>query len=100
MQKPYHRDAHTVTFLPDTPFVPLFGAGEQGVNSLHHQAIRTLGKGLQAGAVAPDGLIEGVELPGKKFAVGVQWHPESLSDYAPDAQALFDAFVKACGGNE
>jgi len=41
-------------------------------------------------------LIEGVELEGKKFVLSVQWHPESLSDYVPDAQMLFNAFVKAC----
>ena len=67
------------------------------VNSRHHQAVRTLGAGLRANAWAPDGLIEGVELPGKKFVLGVQWHPESLSDRYPEAQALFNAFAGACG---
>ena len=47
-------------------------------------------------ARAEDGLIEGVELPGKKFVLGIQWHPESLSDRYPEAQALFNAFVGAC----
>lgn len=67
------------------------------VNSRHHQAVRRPGKGLAVNARAGDGLIEGVEMPGKKFVLGVQWHPESLSDRYPEAQALFNAFVEACG---
>ena len=66
------------------------------VNSRHHQAVKTPGAGLKVIARAPDGLIEGVELPGKKFVLGVQWHPESLSDRYAEAQALFNAFVGAC----
>ena len=54
------------------------------------------GNGLIVSAVAPDGLTEGIELPGYPFVLGVQWHPESLSDRYPEHQALFNAFVKAC----
>ena len=43
----------------------------------HHQAIRRLGNGLTATAVAPDGVVEGVEVEGHSFAIGVQWHPET-----------------------
>ncbi len=66
------------------------------VNSRHHQAIKTPGAGLKVIAHADDGLIEAVELPGKRFVLGVQWHPEALSDRYPEAQALFNAFVEAC----
>ena len=59
-------------------------------------AVKTLGEGLIVSARATDGLIEGVEMPGRRFVVGVQWHPETLSDYLPEAQALFNAFVEAC----
>ncbi|MBE5783771.1 MAG: gamma-glutamyl-gamma-aminobutyrate hydrolase family protein [Clostridiales bacterium] len=91
---------HEIALEKDSLIHQITGLDTIKVNSRHHQAVKTVGRGLKVTAHAPDGLIEGVELPGKKFAVGVQWHPESLSDYAPDAQALFDAFVKACGGNE
>lgn len=67
------------------------------VNSRHHQAVRRLGEGLIPDAYAPDGLLESAHLPGKKFVLGVQWHPETLSDRYPEAQALFNAFVEACG---
>ena len=68
------------------------------VNSRHHQAVKALGRGLTASAWAEDGLIEAVEMPEKKFALAVQWHPEALSDRYPEAHALFRAFVEACEG--
>jgi len=67
-----------------------------GVNSLHHQALKALAPGLVINALSLDGLIEGVEMPGKKFVLGTQWHPEILSGACPEAQALFDAFIAAC----
>lgn len=67
-----------------------------GVNSRHHQAVKEIAPGLTANAAAPDGLIEGLEMPGKRFVLGVQWHPETLSARHREAQAIFNAFVKAC----
>lgn len=95
MQKPYHRDAHSVTFLPDTPFASLYGEGEYGVNSLHHQAIKELAPALCAAAVAPDGLIEAAWMPEKRFVLAVQWHPEFRSANV-GSRALAAAFVGAC----
>jgi len=64
------------------------------VNSMHHQAIKTLGRGLREVAWAPDGIIEGVELAdGDRFVVGVQWHPEELVARDPVARSLFAALV-------
>lgn len=88
---------HEVTVEKDSRLYQITGLDHLSINSRHHQAVKDLGKGLKVTARATDGLIEGIELPGKKFVVGVQWHPESLSDYAPEAQAIFNAFVKACG---
>ncbi len=64
------------------------------VNSRHQQGVRLLGEGLKACAYAMDGLIEGIEVPGRRFALGVQWHPERLAA----GQKLFIAFAAACGG--
>ena len=46
------------------------------VRCYHHQAIRRLGGGLRPVAWAPDDTVEAIELPDRRFAVGVQWHPE------------------------
>jgi len=69
------------------------------VNSMHHQAIKTLGRGLREVAWAPDGIIEGVELAdGNRFVVGVQWHPEELVARDPAACNLFAALVGEARG--
>lgn len=65
------------------------------VNSRHHQAPKTLGEGLAVSATAPDGTIEAIEDPSRRFCVGVQWHPENFyrtGEFRP----LFEAFVEAC----
>lgn len=93
---PYDKVAHSVTVLPDNPLAAAVGAGEMTVNSYHHQAVKALGRGLQVAATAPDGVVEAVYLPGHKFALAVQWHPEfsRLSD--PNSRKIFQAFVDAC----
>ena len=48
-------------------------------NSMHHQAIKKLGKNIVASAKTKDGIIEAIELLNHKFCVGVQWHPEFCS---------------------
>lgn len=87
---------HIVFVTPRTRLEGIYGEGEIRVNSSHHQGIRTLGKGLRSGALAPDGLIEAIEsIDPNWFMVGVQWHPESESASALDRQ-LFEGFVSAC----
>ncbi|HZW05132.1 MAG TPA: gamma-glutamyl-gamma-aminobutyrate hydrolase family protein [Anaerolineaceae bacterium] len=92
----YGRDhlAHTVQVQPGSRLAALVGENETGVNSLHHQGIERLAADLRATAFAPDGLVEGVELPGHRFGLGVQWHPESIPA-APASQAIFQALVEA-----
>jgi putative glutamine amidotransferase len=51
---------------------------------------------LHVEAVAPDGLIEAVSLPGARFVVGVQWHPEYKHRDNPLSRALLAAFSQAC----
>ena len=71
----------------------ILGRLELEVNSMHHQAIKTLGRGLREVAWAPDGIIEAAELEApERFLLGVQWHPEEL---VRDAAAcnLFAALV-------
>jgi putative glutamine amidotransferase len=65
------------------------------VNSRHHQAVKVLGKGLVGVATAPDGVIEAVEDPTRRFCLGVQWHPENFYRTG-EFRSLFEGFVKAC----
>ena len=88
---------HQVRILPRTRLREILERETIDVNSFHHQAVRGLGQGLVISATATeDGVIEGIELPGRRLAVGVQWHPEAFWDQPDDFQPLFDALVKAC----
>jgi putative glutamine amidotransferase len=93
----YQRDylAHDVDVQPDSRLGESLGAGAIAVNSMHHQGIRELGQGLVPTAIASDGLVEGAELRGRGFAVGVQWHPEMFASGAPSVGTLFEDFVAA-----
>jgi putative glutamine amidotransferase len=63
---------------------------------MHHQAVKTTGRGLVPVACAPDRIIEGVELDDPhRFVLGVQWHPEELTARDPSARRLFSALVAA-----
>ena len=88
----------TVTHLVDvtagSQLARLMGRRAAKVNSFHHQAVDRLGTGLRAVAWAPDGVIEGVEAPGRDFMVGVQWHVETLVHRREHA-ALFHGLVAA-----
>lgn len=67
---------------------------ELPVNSRHHQAIKLLAQGLVVGGTAPDGVVEAVEDPQRRFCLGVQWHPENFyrtGEFSP----LFEGFVRA-----
>lgn len=64
------------------------------VNSRHHQAVGRLAPGLLVSATAPDGVIEAVEDPSRRFCLGVQWHPENFyrtGEFRP----LFEGFIRA-----
>jgi putative glutamine amidotransferase len=95
----YARDyrAHEATLQPGSHLERIFGSATLHVNSMHHQGVAELGKGLVPVAHAPDGLIEGLESVGNSFVVGVQWHPESLFDSDTGTRELFAAFIVAAG---
>ena len=63
---------------------------------MHHQAVKTPGKGLRVTAWAEDGIIEAAELEGHPFFVGVQWHPERLWQTDAFSIRVIDAFARAC----
>jgi putative glutamine amidotransferase len=87
--------AHSLEIEPGTLLARVTGATRIQVNSLHHQAIRELGRGLRVVARSSDGLIEGVEASGHRFAIGIQCHPEELRSKETWAVSLFDGLVDA-----
>ena len=93
--EPRDQPTHPVKVMGEgTRLGGIVEAPELEVNSMHHQAIKTLGRGLREVAWAPDGIIEGVELAdGDRFVVGVQWHPEELVARDSAARKLFAALV-------
>jgi len=86
--------SHPVTFAPGSRLAGILETRRRGeaveVPTRHHQGVDKLGRGLRASAWHRDGTVEAVEMPGKPFVVGVQWHPERGTD-----PRLFEAFVKA-----
>ncbi len=92
--------AHPVCLTTGSHLHRAIGRAEIQVNSLHHQGIRHLAPGLVPTAIAPDGLIEAVELPGSPFVVAVQWHPEELYRTDSTWAALFHAFIAAASARE
>ncbi len=87
------KGVHRIDVKDCTPWKELLGSSCQ-VNSLHHQAIENLGRGLRVVALSEDGLIEMVDNPNYPFMLGVQWHPEMLRPWQAE---LFRTFVSASG---
>jgi gamma-glutamyl-gamma-aminobutyrate hydrolase PuuD len=78
---------HDVEVIEDTRLASILG-GHRDVKSHHHQGFGRLGSGLREAARAPDGTLEALEDPSRRFTVGVLWHPEAGED-----GALFRALV-------
>ena len=84
--------AHTIEVDPSSELGQAAGEHKVRVNSLHHQAIKRLGEGLQQTARGEDGTVEGVESD-DGLIVAVQCHPEELTTDMPWARKLFERFV-------
>jgi putative glutamine amidotransferase len=95
----YARDflAHEARLMPESRLAQIFGENRIRINSMHHQGVERLGSGLRVSALAPDDLVEAVELgDGDVFQLGVQWHPEMLVDHDAGTRRLFQSFIDAC----
>lgn len=88
--------AHEVTVESDSRLTHLLATTRVGVNSFHHQAAKGLGDGLTVTARSPeDGIVEGLEMSGRRFVVAVQWHPENFWKTSGAFDGLFGGFVEA-----
>lgn len=88
--------AHTVAITPGSSLATIAGCEAWFVNSRHHQAARDLGAGLSVCAADPqDGVIEALELSGRRFALAVQWHPENQASRDAGQRRIFESFANA-----
>jgi putative glutamine amidotransferase len=91
---------HHLQISPSSRLMAILGERGVNTNSLHHQAVKDLGKDLIATAHAEDGIIEAIELPDKRFVIGIQSHPEALEgETEPQWRKLFQAFIKSAAPN-
>jgi len=94
-EQPNPRDepGHEVEVVRGTLLHEIVGADRLNVNSAHHQSARDEPEGVVVNARALDGVIEGIEAPGRRFCVGVQWHPEFA--ICEGDERLLAAFLEA-----
>ena len=92
---PDEQTTHPVSIVPGGLLDRIFKTEEIMVNSFHHQAVGRLAPRCRLEAAAPDGVVEAFSLPGRRFVVGVQWHPELLTRRDRRTAELFDAFVSS-----
>jgi len=91
---PRTEPGHDVTISPNSLLKKIVGQDTIPVNSAHHQAVKDVAPGCIVNALAQDGVIEGLELIGHPYCIGVQWHPEY--HISPADAAIFTAFIAAC----
>lgn len=95
----YDRNSHWVNFTPDGEMAQWFGDVAGGrVASIHHQAVKRLGRDVVVEANASDGVVEAIRWNGRSFVCGVQWHPEFHhlgGQDMLDCQPLLEAFLAA-----
>lgn len=87
--------AHPVKIDPNSQLARVMQLEAAQTNSWHHQSIRQTAASLHVTAVAPDGVVEAAEVPGRRYAIGVQWHPEWLFEERAEHRRLFEELVRA-----
>lgn len=87
---------HSVTIEAGSHMEKIMGTRKIAVNSLHHQALKTPGKGVRISGRAEDGIAELIEIEGYHFMMAAQCHPEEIYAKEPAFARLFGAFMRAC----
>lgn len=86
--------AHKVYINKRSKLYQITGTDKMLVNSRHYD--RIICSHLYVSAISEDGVIEAIEIPGYKFCIGVQWHPENLITFDKYSQSLFKEFINSC----
>ena len=99
---------HDIKITTGSRLSQITGESTAEVNSSHHQAVKVIGDELMVTAQSKDGVIEAMEYPAMRFAIGVQYHPERMwidktpslcqRQFLEHSRKLFEAFIKAASG--
>lgn len=89
---------HSVSLAAGSRLAEIVGLPALEVNTFHREAMAHLAPPVVASAHADDGIIEAIEIPSKRFAIGVQWHQELLAPTDHPGNGIFRGFVEASSG--
>lgn len=92
---PKYNPVHKVEINKNSKFYEILNKKFIEVNSYHHQAIKDVADVFNVAIVAPDGIVEAIELKGDRFVLGTQWHPEMMIEHYDEQFLIFKAFVDA-----
>jgi len=92
--------SHLIIVEPGSHMEKVLGMEAVWVNSLHHQAVKAPGKGVYISGKAEDGVAELLEVPGHRFVMAAQGHPEEIYTIVPAFARLFSAFVRVCNSGD
>ena len=92
---PRWQHSHWISIEPGSILEGMLGTTKLRVNSFHHQAVKDLAPGFRVTAAAKDGVTEAIESTDLPFAVGVQWHPETMWGHYPIFKGIFTALIEA-----
>ena len=95
-EEPYNRVTHMINIKEDSLLYKILKKNKLTVNSMHHQGIKGLSKMVKEAAISEDGIIESIYLNDRRFALGVQWHPERLYKEFEDHFLIFKEFINSC----
>ena len=88
---------HDVVFDKGSYSHEIYGMERMRINSAHKEALIEMEEELVITGRAEDGIIEAIEYPGKRFAIGLQWHPE-IGATSEDVDPVFHEFLSVCRG--
>ena len=100
----YDGHAHEIELVPGSALGRLYPVQMRAkVTSIHHQAVKDLGRGLAIEARSvPDGIIEAIRWGGASYVLGLQWHPEFHPKHGEsllDSSPVLDEFLQSARGN-
>lgn len=86
---------HKINIIKDTLLSKIINKKEIEINSRHNYHLSKVNN-LKVSAYSEDGFIEAIEMPNKRFILGVQWHPESMLEYDENSNEIFKVFIDSC----